>query len=60
MHSLSSGAYADATRLRIALVVAGSAQVAGIALFFYTMWKRIRRAGSQARELAGSDSDDRG
>jgi hypothetical protein len=45
--------YTDATWLRVALVAAGSAQVAGIALFFYTMWQRIRPAGSQAREASG-------
>ena len=43
----------DATWLRLALVLAGSAQVAGIALFFYTMWSRIRPSGSQAREARG-------
>ena len=39
--------------LGVALVVAAGAQVAGIALFFYTMWRRIRPAGSQTREAQG-------
>lgn len=39
--------------LRIAVVIAGFAQIAGIALFFFTMWSRIRPVGSQAREAKG-------
>ncbi|HEX6629760.1 MAG TPA: cbb3-type cytochrome c oxidase subunit I [Gemmatimonadaceae bacterium] len=39
--------------LRWLVVVASSAQVAGITLFFYTMWSRIRPVGSQAREARG-------
>ena len=36
------------------LVVAASVgQVAGIALFFFTMWPRIRSAGSHVREAKG-------
>lgn len=42
-----------ATLLRWAIVLAGFAQIAGIALFFSTMWSRIRPVGSQAREAAG-------
>ena len=37
----------------IAIVIAGALQVTGIALFFYTMWQRIRPAGSQTRESQG-------
>lgn len=39
--------------LRVAVVIAGFAQIAGIALFFFTMWSRIRPVGSQAREAKG-------
>ena len=39
--------------LRVALVAFGAAQVAGIGLFFFTMWPRIRAAGSQVRESKG-------
>ncbi|MFL5577989.1 MAG: hypothetical protein ACJ79S_18700 [Gemmatimonadaceae bacterium] len=39
--------------LRWAVVLFGLAQIAGIALFFYTMWSRIRPVGSQAREAKG-------
>jgi|SRR4051812_6408043 cbb3-type cytochrome oxidase subunit 1 len=49
MARVQSGAYA----LRWLIVVAGFAQIAGILLFFYTMWSRIRGLGSQAREAKG-------
>ena len=39
--------------LRWAVVLCSLAQVAGIALFFHTMWGRIRAVGSQAREAKG-------
>ncbi|MDF1506230.1 cbb3-type cytochrome c oxidase subunit I [Roseisolibacter sp. H3M3-2] len=39
--------------LRWGVVLAGLAQVAGLALFFHTMWTRIRPVGSQAREERG-------
>jgi hypothetical protein len=39
--------------LRWAVVAAGVAQALGIALFFHTMWSRIRPVGSQAREARG-------
>lgn len=39
--------------LRVAVVVAGFAQIAGLAVFFFTMWTRIRPAGSQGREANG-------
>jgi hypothetical protein len=42
-----------ATWLRWAVVLSGFAQIAGIALFFHTMWGRIRPVGSQAREAKG-------
>ena len=39
--------------LRWPVVVAGLAQGTGVALFFYTMWSRIRPVGSLAREAKG-------
>jgi heme/copper-type cytochrome/quinol oxidase subunit 1 len=39
--------------LRAVTLFAGSLQVAGIAVFFYTMWSRIRPLGSQVREAQG-------
>ena len=39
--------------LRWAVVLTSFAQLAGIALFFHTMWSRIRPLGSQAREARG-------
>lgn len=39
--------------LRWPVVVAGLAQGSGVALFFYTMWSRIRPVGSLAREAKG-------
>ncbi len=43
----------DAAWLRWTVVLCGIAQIAGIAVFFYTMWSRIRGVGSQARESQG-------
>jgi cbb3-type cytochrome oxidase subunit 1 len=45
--------YSAALWLRAAVFTAGLLQVAGLALFFYTMWSRIRGVGSQAREERG-------
>ena len=45
--------YSDALWLRSAVVTGGLAQFAGIALFFFTMWPRIRSAGSHVREAKG-------
>jgi cbb3-type cytochrome oxidase subunit 1 len=39
--------------LRASIVVAGLVQIAGIGVFFFTMWTRIRPVGSQAREAKG-------
>ena len=39
--------------VRAAVVLASLAQVAGIAVFFHTMWSRLRAVGSAAREKAG-------
>ncbi|MEO7456919.1 MAG: cbb3-type cytochrome c oxidase subunit I [Gemmatimonadaceae bacterium] len=43
----------DAPWLRWSVVVAGLLQVAGLLMFFATMWSRIRGVGSAAREAAG-------
>jgi heme/copper-type cytochrome/quinol oxidase subunit 1 len=45
--------YTNAMEVRVATLVAGVLQVAGIAVFFYTMWSRIRPAGSKTREAQG-------
>jgi cbb3-type cytochrome oxidase subunit 1 len=39
--------------LRWTVAIAGLAQIAGFVLFFYTMWGRIRAAGSRQRESSG-------
>ena len=39
--------------LRWAVVLCGLAQVAGVGVFFHTMWSLIRPVGSQAREAQG-------
>lgn len=39
--------------LRWAVVASGFAQIAGLVLFFYTIWPRIRAVGSQVREANG-------
>jgi heme/copper-type cytochrome/quinol oxidase subunit 1 len=39
--------------IRWIVVLASFAQIAGICLFFYTMWSRIRPLGSRAREEKG-------
>jgi hypothetical protein len=43
----------SATWLRWAVVLSGFLQIAGLLVFFYTMWSRIRPVGSQAREAKG-------
>ena len=43
----------DAAWLRWGVVLAGLAQSLGIALFFHTMWSRIRPVGSASREAKG-------
>ena len=45
--------YSGAFPLRVATFAAGLLQVAGLTVFFYTMWSRIRPVGSQAREAKG-------
>jgi hypothetical protein len=43
----------SALSIRWLIVLASFAQIAGIGLFFYTMWSRIRPVGSRAREEQG-------
>jgi heme/copper-type cytochrome/quinol oxidase subunit 1 len=45
--------YTNALGVRVGTLAAGVLQVAGIGVFFYTMWSRIRPAGSQTREAQG-------
>ena len=46
-------AVTDALPIRGATFGAGLLQVAGLGLFFYTMWSRIRAVGSAVREAKG-------
>ena len=39
--------------VRWGIVISSFAQIAGIAMFFFTMWSRIRPLGSQPREAKG-------
>ena len=43
----------DAAWIRWVVVTAGVLQTVAMALFFHTMWSRIRAVGSQAREAKG-------
>ena len=43
----------DSVALRVAVLTTGLAQIAGVAVFFFTMWTRIRPVGSAAREARG-------
>jgi len=43
----------DALALRVAVVVSGLLQAAGLLVYFHTMWSRIRPLGSKLREAAG-------
>ena len=49
----ASRAWWGAEWLPWAVVVGGSGQVLGLAIYFYTMWTRIRPVGSQLREAQG-------
>lgn len=46
-------AWSDAPALRWIVVLAGLGQLAGLALYFWTMWTRIRPVGSHLREAKG-------
>jgi heme/copper-type cytochrome/quinol oxidase subunit 1 len=39
--------------LRVAVLLTGAAQIAGLGAFFFNMWSRIRPVGSQSREASG-------
>jgi heme/copper-type cytochrome/quinol oxidase subunit 1 len=39
--------------LRLAIVIAGFLQIAGLTVFFLTVWSRIRAVGSRDREARG-------
>lgn len=39
--------------LRVLVLLSGWIQIAGFAVFFYTMWSRVRSVGSAARESKG-------
>lgn len=45
--------YSTSSALRWIVVLSSFSQIAGIGLFFYTMWSRIRPVGSQKREEQG-------
>ncbi len=45
--------HSSSNLLRWIVVLSSFAQIAGIGLFFYTMWSRIRPVGSQKREEQG-------
>jgi heme/copper-type cytochrome/quinol oxidase subunit 1 len=49
----SARAWWDATLLGWIVVLCGLGQVAGLALYFWMMWSRIRPVGSQIREAKG-------
>jgi hypothetical protein len=49
----ASRAWWDAPVLRWAVVLGGLGQVAGLAVYFWTMWTRIRPVGSHLREAKG-------
>lgn len=46
-------ASANATWLRVLVLAAGLGQITGLAIYFYTMWTRIRPVGSHLREAKG-------
>jgi len=51
--SEAARAYSDALALRWIVVGAGLGQILGLAVYFYSMWSRIRPVGSAVREKAG-------
>jgi heme/copper-type cytochrome/quinol oxidase subunit 1 len=46
-------AWSDAPWLGWVVVLGGLGQIAGLALYFFLMWNRIRPVGSQVREAKG-------
>ncbi len=51
--SEASRAWSGATGLRWAVVIGGLGQIAGLGVYFWAMWTRIRPVGSQLREAQG-------
>ncbi len=51
--SEAARAGSDLTVLRWLVVVGGLGQVLGLAIYFWTMWTRIRPVGSHLREARG-------
>ena len=49
----ASRAWLDHPVLAVTVVIGGLGQVAGLLLYFWTMWSRIRPLGSRVREAAG-------
>ena len=45
--------WSDALGLKLLVLATGLGQIAGFALYFYSMWGRIRPVGSALREAAG-------
>jgi cbb3-type cytochrome oxidase subunit 1 len=45
--------FSSSLPLKWIVVLSGLSQIAGIGLFFFTMWSRIRPVGSQVREARG-------
>ena len=45
--------HSNTSWVRVGTLMAGLLQVTGLAVFFFTMWSRIRPLGSQAREAQG-------
>lgn len=43
----------DASWLRVLVLAAGLGQITGLAIYFFTMWTRIRPVGSHLREARG-------
>jgi heme/copper-type cytochrome/quinol oxidase subunit 1 len=43
----------NATWLRVLVLAAGLGQITGLAVYFFTMWTRIRPVGSHLREARG-------
>ncbi|WP_411279156.1 hypothetical protein [Gemmatimonas sp.] len=51
--SEASRAGSGATGLRWAVVIGGVGQIAGLGVYFWALWTRIRPVGSQLREAQG-------
>jgi hypothetical protein len=45
--------WSNADALAWLVIAAGLGQIAGLAVYFWTMWPRIRPVGSHLREAAG-------